>query len=110
MAPPSGPPEYEQPRENEQISGGMEDAVPKSVQFKVLDRVDRIPRADHVMPLKKLMEHDPIEKTSEAQPEQQASRGRKSALWPDARHVTIKAAIIIAVAEISPTTVRPVAT
>jgi len=29
-------------------------------QFEFFDRVDRIPGADHVVPLEKLMEHDPV--------------------------------------------------
>ena len=52
----------------------MEDAVPRRVQFKVLERVDRIPAAQHVVPLKKLMKHDPVEETSQAKAEEQSRR------------------------------------
>jgi hypothetical protein len=50
----------------------MEYAVPERVQFKVFDRIDWLPGADHMVPLEKLMENDSIEEASKTQAEQQA--------------------------------------
>jgi hypothetical protein len=50
----------------------MEDAVPEGVQFKVLDRGDRVPGAQHMMPLQKLVKNDAVKEASEAQAQEQA--------------------------------------
>jgi hypothetical protein len=45
------------------------------LEFKVLQMVRRIARAGrHVMPLQDLMQHDPVEKAAEPQPEKQPRR------------------------------------
>jgi hypothetical protein len=41
----------------------VKSAIPAGVQFKVLDRVDWIPAAEHVVPLQQLMKDDPVKKT-----------------------------------------------
>src|SRR5690348_3744232 len=70
-------PKQEQADQNEYVSRAVEDAVPAGIQFKVLDCVDRIPAAQHVVPLKHLMQHDPVEEPAEAKPEEYARRDGK---------------------------------
>lgn len=74
VAEPGRPPQDEQSAQNEDVGCGMEDAVPKRIQFKVLYRIDRIPGAQHVMPLKNLAENDPVEEAAQTNAEQQAGR------------------------------------
>ena len=62
------PEEYEEADQHESIRRGMEDAVPCCIQFKVLKCVDRIPAAQHVVPLKQLVEHGAVEKSPSPRP------------------------------------------
>jgi hypothetical protein len=48
----------------------VKDAVPQSVEFQIFDCVDRIPTAEHVVPLKHLVKNNPVEKATEAEPEE----------------------------------------
>ena len=50
----------------------MEDAVPPGVEFQVFDGVDRIPTAEHVVPLEQLVQDNSIKKTAKAQPKEDA--------------------------------------
>ena len=43
----------------------VKDAIPQRIQFQVLNGVDRIPVTQHVVPLKQLVQHDPIKDSSE---------------------------------------------
>jgi hypothetical protein len=46
-------------------SAGVESTIKKRVQLKVFDTIGRITGArDHVVPLKQLMEDNPVKKTS----------------------------------------------
>jgi hypothetical protein len=42
----------------------MKNAVPTGVQFKILDRANRVPIAQHVMPLQHLVKNDPVEEAA----------------------------------------------
>lgn len=55
----------------------MEDAVPERIEFEVFDGVHRVPAAQHVMPAQDLMEDNAIEKSSQAQPKENACRYRE---------------------------------
>ena len=53
-------PKQEQTDQNKKVWRAVKDAVPSRVEFQVLDGVDGVPTAEHVMPLH-LMQHDAIE-------------------------------------------------
>jgi hypothetical protein len=57
----------------------VKDAVPSRVEFQILDGIDGIPTAEHVMPLQHLMQHDAIEETAQSEAEEYACRNRKMA-------------------------------
>jgi hypothetical protein len=69
MAAVRGAPEDKQSGDDEEIRGAMEDAVPPRIQFEILNCVHRIPAAQHVVPLKQLVENNPVEKPAEAEAE-----------------------------------------
>ena len=71
------PPEDYQRSDDEQIREAMEDAIPAGVQLEVFQGIDRIPAAEHVMPLQQLVKHDAIEKSAEAKAEEDPRRTRK---------------------------------
>jgi hypothetical protein len=73
-------PEHEQARDHEQVGRGVEEPVPERVELQVVERGDRVPTAQHVVPLQHLMQHDPVEEPAEPEPEQDAGRDRESAL------------------------------
>jgi hypothetical protein len=59
----------------------VKDAVPSRVEFQILDGIDGIPTAEHVMPLQHLMQHDAIEETAQSEAEEYACRNRKMAAY-----------------------------
>jgi hypothetical protein len=77
MTPLRAAPEHEQAGDHEQVCGTVEDAVPKRVELEVLDAVHGIPAAQHVVPLKELVQDDPVEKSAEPKAEQDPSRSGK---------------------------------
>ena len=58
----------------------MEDAVPQRVELKVLERVDRIPAAQHVVPLQQLVQDDAVEEATKPQAEKDPRRFGEVAL------------------------------
>jgi hypothetical protein len=56
-------PEHEQPCNHEYMCRAVEDPVPKRVELEGFDAVDRIPAAQQVVPLKELVQDDPVEKS-----------------------------------------------
>lgn len=72
MAEATGPPKDEETGEHEDVGTRMEDAVPEGVQFKVLDRCDRVPGTEHMMPLQKLVKNNAVEEASESEAQEQA--------------------------------------
>jgi hypothetical protein len=64
------PPEDYQRSDDEQIREAMENAIPASVQLEVFEGVDRIPAAEHVMPLQQLVQHDAVEESPKAKAEE----------------------------------------
>ena len=74
-------PECEKTSQHENISQGMENAVPAGIELQILDSVGWIPAAQHVVPLQNLMQHNAVEKTSQAEAEEDAGRDREEARW-----------------------------
>ena len=72
-------PKQEQTDQNKKVWRAVKDAVPSRVEFQVLDGVDGVPTAEHVMPLQHLMQHDAIEETAQSEAEENARRNRKMA-------------------------------
>ena len=62
------PPQDEQAGDHEDVGGAVKDTVPARIELQILDRIDRIPAAQHVMPLQELMQHDAVEQPTQAQP------------------------------------------
>lgn len=62
-------PENEQTCHYEEISGAVKYPVPQCIELEVINRVDGIPAAQHVMPLQDLMQHDPIKEAAKAEAE-----------------------------------------
>jgi hypothetical protein len=58
----------------------VKDAVPARIELQILDAVDRIPAAEHVVPLKQLVKNDSIEEATEAKPQEYASRNGELAV------------------------------
>jgi len=78
VSPMCGPPQQGKSGNDKNVSAGVEDTVEKRVQLKVIDAVGGIPGAcDHVVPLKQLMEDDPVKETSQPPAEKDACRSRK---------------------------------
>ena len=50
----------------------MEDTVSHDVELEAGERFRRLRPADHVMPLKDLVQHDAVDESAEPQPEQDA--------------------------------------
>ena len=70
VSPMCGSPQQGKSGNDKNVSAGVEDTVEKRVQLKVIDAVGGIPGAcDHVVPLKQLMEDDPVKETSQPQAE-----------------------------------------
>jgi hypothetical protein len=69
MSPMCGSPEKKQSDHNENISSAVEDAIPQRIQFETGYILDRIPTAQHVVPLKYLMQHNPIKEAAQAEAE-----------------------------------------
>jgi hypothetical protein len=62
-------------------SAGVEQAVEKRVEPKVLNTVGRIAGAGrHMVPLEQLMQHDSIEESAQAKPQQNTCGRRKTAM------------------------------
>jgi hypothetical protein len=60
------------------VSRCMEEAIQKGVEFQVWDSTGRIAGAgDHVVPLKHLMQYDPVKEAAQAQPEKDSCGCRK---------------------------------
>ena len=72
-------PEEEQAEQNEKVCGAVKDAVPSCVEFQVLEGIDGIPTAEHVMPLQHLMQHDATEETAQSEAEKYACHNWKMA-------------------------------
>lgn len=58
----------------------MKDAVPPRIKFQVLDGIDRVPVAQHVVPLEQLVQNDSIKKSSKPQSEKYSGGDRIPAL------------------------------
>jgi hypothetical protein len=57
----------------------MEEPVPECIDLKISNIVRRVACAgEHLMPLKHLMENNPIEETTQTQPEEETCRGREA--------------------------------
>ena len=65
---PRGPPQNEQPDHDEDVGGAVQDPVPERIELEVLDGVDGVPAAEHVVRLEHLMREDAVEEAAE--PEQ----------------------------------------
>lgn len=72
VAPVRAAPEPEEADHHEDVGGAVEDAIPARVAFQVLDGGDRVPAAQHVIPLQHLMQDDAIEEPAEPEAEQHA--------------------------------------
>ncbi len=79
-------PEDEQLGEHKQISKAKEVAVPAGVELKRLDRRDRVPAAQHMMPSQELVQDDPVEKAAETEAEQHSGNHGKSPPDSDTPH------------------------
>jgi len=77
----SCPPKREEARQHEQIRHTVKNAVPAGIELQVFDCVGWVPAAQHVMPLKDLMQHNAIEKSSQAEAEKDAGSERKLQPW-----------------------------
>jgi hypothetical protein len=63
-------------QQDKNIRGRVKEAVPQRIDLKVLHAVGRIPgTGEHVVPLKHLMQNNPVDEAPEAQPEQEPATG-----------------------------------
>ena len=68
-------PKHKEAGNNKNIGTGVKNAIPKSVYLEIFYVGDRIPVAQHMVPLQELMENDSIKKPSEAEPKQYSRGG-----------------------------------
>ncbi|HUQ76790.1 MAG TPA: hypothetical protein VM183_18875 [Burkholderiales bacterium] len=74
-------PKDRQPEHHEQVRAGMKETVEERIELEISDAVRGVTRArHHVMPLQHLVQDDAVEKTAQAEPEQDAGRSGKVAL------------------------------
>jgi hypothetical protein len=67
MAPLRATPEHGEACNDEYVGGAVKDAIAKGFELKVFDADERIPAAQHVVPLQQLVEHDAIKEAAKAQ-------------------------------------------
>jgi hypothetical protein len=79
VLPVRGAPEDEEPGDDEEVGRRVEEAVPEGVELEALEVGDRVPAAQHVVPLQHLVQHDAVEEAAEAEAEEDACRDREAA-------------------------------
>jgi hypothetical protein len=64
-------PQDDEAQQDKNIRGRVKEAIPKRIDLKVLHAVGRIPgTGEHMVPLKHLMQDNPVEEAPEPEPEQ----------------------------------------
>ena len=82
MLPVGGPPQDEETNDDEDVRGAVEDAVPEGVEFQAWNVLDRVPRAEHVVPLEHLVQDDTVEEAPKTEPKKDAGRDGELGRWP----------------------------
>jgi hypothetical protein len=81
-------PQNDQTGDHEKVRACVEDAIPQRIDFQIGHAVGRVAGAgQHVMPLKQLMKHDPIEKPAEPKAEQNPGANREIARFQQSHGV-----------------------
>jgi hypothetical protein len=100
------PPQQHEPRDDEEVSGGVEQPVPERVHLQVAHAVGRVAAArQHVVPLQDLVEHDAVEEAAEAEPEEN-SRGRRKSLLPRLHGVLLPESFAVVAVQTRPLSLK----